>query len=112
MIGYIQRVNDYRKITGHGFTFLNIPQSYYGVLSIDLLEEKNIPKDIIPHIMNALENAGIIDFTGIVLDLYITPDAINYACNGISNYSQHSKNICDVVLFSRYVNLYKLLGLQ
>ena len=32
LIAFIQRANDCRKMTGEGFTFLNIPQSYYGVL--------------------------------------------------------------------------------
>ena len=29
---YVQRANDYREITGEGFTFLNIPRTYYGLL--------------------------------------------------------------------------------
>ena len=34
---YVQRANDYRAITGEGFTFLNIPRTYYGLLAADLL---------------------------------------------------------------------------
>ena len=112
MIGYIQRVNDYRKMTGQGFTFLNIPRSYYGVLSTALFAEKGVDAAMIPVLMSALESAGIIDCTGIVLDLNIAPATINAALSGsdIPNYAQHATTICDAVMFSRYVNLYKLLG--
>ena len=34
---YVQRANDYRAITGEGFTFLNIPRTYYGLLEPALL---------------------------------------------------------------------------
>ena len=34
---YIQRANDQREITGEGFTFLNIPRTYYGLLDKSLL---------------------------------------------------------------------------
>merc|ERR1711938_479485 len=33
---YVQRANDYRAITGEGFTFLNIPRTYYGFLDHSL----------------------------------------------------------------------------
>ena len=36
---FVQRANDYREVMGEGFTFLNIPRSYYGVLSEKLLCE-------------------------------------------------------------------------
>ena len=34
---YVQRANDMRSITGEGFTFLNIPRTYYGLLEPALL---------------------------------------------------------------------------
>jgi len=110
MIGYIQRVNDYRKMTGQGFTFLNIPRSYYGVLSPKLFEGENVPTEMIPALMAALEAANVIDFTGIVMDLSVSVDTINTTCANVPNYSEHSKKICDAVLLSRYINLKKLLG--
>ena len=35
---FIQQVNDYRKITGEGFTLLNIPRIYYDILNSKHLE--------------------------------------------------------------------------
>jgi 4-hydroxyphenylpyruvate dioxygenase-like putative hemolysin len=112
IIGYIQRVNDYRKMTGQGFTFLNIPRSYYGVLSNELFEEKSVPSNMIPLLMAALRDANVIDYTGIVVDLNVSEDTINHACSSVANYNNYSKLVCDTVLLSRYVNLHKLLGDQ
>ncbi len=33
LVGFIERVNNYRKITGCGLSFLSIPRSYYGRLA-------------------------------------------------------------------------------
>jgi hypothetical protein len=35
----VQRANDYRKITGLGLAFLNIPRTYYGLLDAQLLDQ-------------------------------------------------------------------------
>ena len=41
---FIASVNKKRKITGHGFTFLRIPPSYYGRLTVDTLAKAGTPK--------------------------------------------------------------------
>ena len=111
-IGFIQKVNDFRKMTGQGFTFLNIPRSYYGVLSPSMFSDKNIPSNMVPLLMNALHSANVIDVNRIVLDLNVTDAAIDNACNAIPNYLDYKLQIHETIRFSRYVNLYKLLGSQ
>jgi 4-hydroxyphenylpyruvate dioxygenase-like putative hemolysin len=112
MIGYIQRVNDYRKMTGEGFTFLNIPRSYYGVLNKQCFDEEKISESMVEPLMEALEAGGVIDVTGIVLDLSVTDASIDTACSGVDGYGEVADAIKRSVRKSRYMNLYKLLGSQ
>jgi 4-hydroxyphenylpyruvate dioxygenase-like putative hemolysin len=35
LVAFIERVNNYREITGAGLTFLRIPRSYYGRLDVN-----------------------------------------------------------------------------
>jgi 4-hydroxyphenylpyruvate dioxygenase-like putative hemolysin len=110
MIGYIQRVNDYRKMTGQGFSFLNIPRSYYGVLSAEMFEKTAVPSAMVPAIMSALAAANVIDINRIVLDLNVTDESIDNACSDLEHYQQNKVQIHEIVRFSRYINLHKLLG--
>ena len=72
---FVQRGNDYRKITGEGLTFLNIPRSYYGVLM-----ESQFDRIIGPltarAVMNVCESTQITSDEGAV-DLELTRDDIS-----------------------------------
>ena len=98
---------------GEGFTFLNIPRSYYGVLTKECFEEeKDIPAAMIAPLMKALETGGVTDVTGIVLDLNVSDAAIDGACSSVNDYTTLSAAVRRAVRKSRYMNLFKLLGTQ
>ena len=44
---YVQRCNDMRAITGEGFTFLNIPRTYYGLLEPALLVKGGVDGELL-----------------------------------------------------------------
>ena len=37
IVDFVQSANDNRKMFGEGFAFLNIPRSYYGILTMEML---------------------------------------------------------------------------
>mmetsp|Transcript_50209 Transcript_50209/g.60586 ORF Transcript_50209/g.60586 Transcript_50209/m.60586 type:complete len:456 (+) Transcript_50209:161-1528(+) len=115
LIGFVQRGNDYRKITGEGFTFLNIPRSYYGVLSLS-----SLPCSLSPStsqtILTACENF-ILTPDGAV-PLHLTRRDVerqlqeSLGVNSIANNElvDHKEDILDAIMKSRYENMYTLLG--
>eukprot|EP00943_MAST-04B_sp_MAST-4B-sp1_P008706 g8706.t1 len=104
---FIQQSNDYREMTGEGFTFLNIPRSYYGRLTVDdMVKYTNASKDLCENIFKTLISENLMDVTGVV-KLNITNDEITDAISSISN--DMNEKFIFVIKRSRYVNLYKLL---
>ena len=67
IIGFIQKVNDMRRMTNLGFTFLNIPRSYYGVLRMRLWPREWGDSAQASAIKSKLLAAGVIDVNGIVV---------------------------------------------
>jgi hypothetical protein len=106
IIGFIQKVNDMRRMTNLGFSFLNIPRSYYGVLDDAALSkacgEGGAARAA--SIKSELLSAGVIDVNGIVVDLEVTDAAVQAASPGAS------AAVCAAVKHARYSNLHKLLG--
>jgi hypothetical protein len=106
---FIQRANDYRKMTGEGFAFLNIPRSYYGCLELGNLEALELSSDVAKTIMDSLISKEVMDLTGIV-KLDITNDEIFEALLCIeSERTELVEKIIGTVKHSRYANLFKLL---
>ena len=118
---FVQRGNDMRQITGEGFTFLNIPRSYYGVLFQDHLIKNDYHNDfalLSPAcagvVMDVCHKNGIVTSDGAVnLDLS-RKDIVNLLDNDIPAMHQYeyvaSKGtVVDTILQSRYINLYALL---
>jgi len=106
---FIQRANDYREMTGEGFSFLDIPRSYYGRLAKGDLEALQLSTDVVKTVMDSLMEHGLMDVTGIV-KLDITDDEIFEALLCIeSEKTDLVNNIIAAVKHSRYANLYKLL---
>jgi 4-hydroxyphenylpyruvate dioxygenase-like putative hemolysin len=108
--GFIERVNNYRSITGRGFTFLNIPRSYYGRCSAELLvKEAGLGAKDADAAFAALVAAGICTKAG-VTDLDVTDAAITKAvksvkaCGGAA-----ASKVGAAVKLGRYNNLYTLL---
>jgi len=124
---YIQRANDLREITGEGFTFLNIPRTYYGLLDKQLLINGGVNGELLEPgtsgladtdaeaVITSLRDAHLIDSAG-AMDLEADDDAIDQALGGASVYADAStgtkRMIHRTLRRSCYVNLWKLMGDQ
>mmetsp|Transcript_2554 Transcript_2554/g.3641 ORF Transcript_2554/g.3641 Transcript_2554/m.3641 type:complete len:743 (+) Transcript_2554:24-2252(+) len=128
IISFVQEANDRRKIFGEGFKFLNIPRSYYGVLTKEMIRKGldnikdssgNKSDDVL-----SLECAhAIFDVCaaeGILLDdasvdLDISGSTIQtildskISLDHKEEYLQNREEVVEIILHSRYVNLYNLL---
>jgi len=112
---FIQRGNDFREITGEGFTFLKIPRSYYGVLTTKLLEDRaDLSGACADAVLSHCEKNGLV-VEGAV-DLQLTPDQLLSKFDGSfdrhfqKEFEQRRDIIVDTILRSRYINMYNLLG--
>ena len=83
LTGFIERVNNYRSITGMGFSFLNIPRSYYGRLRASDIVKEGITEGTADAVVKALQGAGLVNNTGIV-ELSIDDDGIKSALSSLS----------------------------
>lgn len=119
LIDFVQRGNDNRKEIGEGFTFLRIPRSYYGTLSVKQLmstetDGAGVSASCADAIMNVCEKREIVSPDGAV-DLDITAEKIDeLLCSELKGselkeYRSHEAAVLNAILRSRYVNLYKLL---
>jgi len=113
---FVQRGNDFRKITGEGFTFLKIPRSYYGVLTAKLLKDSvDLSDDCANAVMECCEASGFMSLEG-GIDLQLTPEQL---CGHLDDsldediqkeFEANKDLVLDTILRSRYINLYVLLG--
>ena len=120
LIKFIQSVNDMREMTGAGFSFLNIPRSYYGSLTAAaLVKDAGVSASEAAAIIEALQMAGVADNAGVVR-LDVTVDAVSAACVGTPSFVSIGRDdqvararleakVGAVVLRSRYSNLHALL---
>jgi hypothetical protein len=123
LVEFVQRANDYRIMTGEGFTFLNIPRSYYGILTTEQLVEGTVldetfdglSEECAKAVMTALEAALVLTRNGAV-NLDQTEDTIDLILENwlddivLEEYRNKRKCAHGVILCSRYKNLYSLLG--
>lgn len=113
LAGLIERVNNYRKITGRGFTFLNIPRSYYGFLVKKDLVKAGASDGLAAAMMAALEKASLVSLSGVV-ELHITGARIREVVAGLpaqhsAEFEKLSSPLIECVRRGRYSNLYSLL---
>jgi hypothetical protein len=122
LVDFVQRANDNRVMTGEGFTFLNIPRSYYGILTTEQLVDGTVldatfdglSEECANVVMEVLEAAQVLTRNGAV-DLDQTEDSIDCILekelDGVVLEEYHNKRKCalGVILCSRYKNLYSLL---
>ena len=110
---FVQRGNDYRKITGEGLTFLNIPRSYYGVL-MESQFDQILASITARAVMDVCESTQITSAEGAV-DLELAGDDISRLLDSNmpeeyqKEYQSKKDEILDIILRSRYANLYSLL---
>jgi len=107
LVSHIQKANDFRKMTGSGFTFLMIPRSYYGYLSVsNLSKDSGLDIATAESCLAALKAKGIVDQKDIV-DLDATADQVKAALpDGVP------ESIVPTVLRGKYRNLHALLREQ
>jgi len=111
LTGFIERVNNYRNITGLGFGFLNIPRSYYGRLRVAELVKTGIAESTATAVFEALQKVGLVSAVGIV-DLLIDDCAIESALSSVVDkdvLGKHRAAVLETVKKGRYANLYGLL---
>ena len=122
LVGFVQRANDSRKITGEGFTFLNIPRSYYGVVTIPYLVNQlcgaqssgedsgvELTEDDARTILEACIQGGVTSKDGAV-DLELTRQEIaERLAKHLDIFQGKEDAILDAILHSRYSNLSNLL---
>lgn len=101
---FIQRANDFRKMTGAGFSFLGIPPSYYGYINTKrLVRDSGIDEDSADRCVTALREAGIVNDKDIV-DIEVTREKVAAALPaGVTDV------VVDCIMRGRYNNLYDLL---
>lgn len=128
LVAFVQRANDSRKITGEGFTFLRIPRSYYGVVTIPFLmsrlgstqspgEEdgpRGISEDCARALLEACDKGEVTSKDGAVA-LELTREDVDdklvkcMAKEHLKEFQGQKDSILDAILHSRYSNLYSLL---
>ena len=111
---FIAWVNRRRRITGLGFSFLNIPRSYYGRLRDSAFAALSpAPSAALLAAVNAaLSTAGLVDLAGIVkLDITAAEiGALAVAAPLQAEFSACLAGVTKVISESRYANLLDLLG--
>eukprot|EP00616_Rhizochromulina_sp_CCMP1243_P008937 CAMPEP_0118962078 /NCGR_PEP_ID=MMETSP1173-20130426/542_1 /TAXON_ID=1034831 /ORGANISM="Rhizochromulina marina cf, Strain CCMP1243" /LENGTH=689 /DNA_ID=CAMNT_0006910297 /DNA_START=23 /DNA_END=2092 /DNA_ORIENTATION=+ len=118
---FVQRANDMRKITGQGFTFLNIPRTYYGLLTPTLLMDGGVDGELGPKgavdaatadaVISALKAANLCDDVGAV-DVEAGDADFAAALAGVPGFDEHRDLVLSVIRRSIYLNLWKLLREQ
>jgi len=121
---YVERANTYRKITGEGFSFLNIPRTYYGLLEPHLLTRGGVDGELLGEckaglsdsqaadVVRLLAAASLLDAAGAV-DLEASDAALAEVLQGATWLGTSDQTLLPMVLRvvrrSIYVNLWKLM---
>ena len=104
-------MNYYETVTGEAFTFLRIPRSYYGRLTVnDLVNNTKLKSSTqTEELMNHLVREEVIDRHGIC-DLKVCDEKIRHAISKCKSFTfgEDVDDIVKTVKRSRYVNLYVL----
>jgi hypothetical protein len=111
LVGFIERVNNYRKITGRGLSFLSIPRSYYGRLAeADLAAAAGLDRAAAAALFQCLRDAQLCSSSGVV-ELDVTDERVAAALKGLTPPLPASAlpKVCHTVRRARYSNLYALL---
>eukprot|EP00037_Helgoeca_nana_P005620 m.52858 g.52858 ORF g.52858 m.52858 type:complete len:679 (-) comp16589_c0_seq1:274-2310(-) len=121
---FIAKVNRTREITGHGFTFLKIPHSYYGRLTKDTLAAPSVAgvgiaapvsAELAAAVIANLEGGGCLTPTGTVAGDVDRAKIVAVGSKGLdgplaAEFAAGQAAIADAVIQARYSNLYKLIG--
>lgn len=112
---FVQQANDRRKMFGEGFTFLNIPRSYYGILTRDMFSANRLLSvECAAAVYDVCISEGLLH-TDCSLNLDMSADDIKMAIDAKipplhqDEYSQRRDEVVKTILHSRYANLHNLL---
>jgi 4-hydroxyphenylpyruvate dioxygenase-like putative hemolysin len=121
LVDFVQSANEHRKIFGEGFTFLNIPRSYYGILTETMLVDgirgdgsDAVSVECAKAIMASLQSHSVMEVDG-ALDLQVGKDDIHAVLGSLlsdavlEEYQAKREDVLAIILRSRYINLYSLL---
>jgi hypothetical protein len=101
----VERANKHREATGAGMSFLPIPRSYYGAITVkQLSSDADIDDGLAESCLASLRAAGLVDSAGIV-ELDCTGEQILTALP-----NEAPEHIAEHVLRARYRNLWLLAG--
>jgi len=121
LVDFVERCNRMYDITGEGFTFLKIPRSYYGILTVEYLQgQTDISYDLALKIIHICERHHIVVSIDGAVDLDVTREGLMEILDSETwsddtdkeIYDDKKESIADAVLSSRYCNLYGLLRNQ
>eukprot|EP01060_Flectonema_neradi_P009775 TRINITY_DN1697_c0_g2_i1.p1 TRINITY_DN1697_c0_g2~~TRINITY_DN1697_c0_g2_i1.p1 ORF type:complete len:672 (+),score=168.16 TRINITY_DN1697_c0_g2_i1:69-2084(+) len=107
LTAFIERVNNYRAITGQGFTFLRIPRSYYGKFGVaSVVKQTEVSEEVAQKVHAALVDSKLMTPAGIV-SLDITKEQATAAVKDLTG--DKTDAVVEYILRARYNNLYTLL---
>jgi len=107
LVSFIERVNNYRLMTGRGFSFLNIPLSYYGRLDANRDLGPILNPEQVSMVMGLMTTNQLCSPLGIV-KLDITDSEIAAVLSSVLA-ADTLLTVSSVVKAARYNNLYSLL---
>jgi len=109
LVSFVERANEYRELTGQGFSFLRIPRSYYGHMDdAYLVETTGVSVEVARDIIKNLLASRLIDVSGIV-QISITDQEIHECLKKVNFSETLTHSITDAIKKSRYINMHKLL---
>eukprot|EP00475_Leptophrys_vorax_P005333 TRINITY_DN13235_c0_g1_i1.p1 TRINITY_DN13235_c0_g1~~TRINITY_DN13235_c0_g1_i1.p1 ORF type:complete len:733 (-),score=262.88 TRINITY_DN13235_c0_g1_i1:66-2264(-) len=113
LVSFIQQTNNYRLMTNQGFSFLRIPRSYYGRLTVAEMNNAGLSDQLAEAIMASLLAARLMDKNGIV-SLDIADEEIvklkdSMSSNLADEFTSKLEQVQLTVKRSRYINMHKLL---
>jgi len=114
LVSFIQTANDFREMTGQGFSFLRIPRSYYGRLTIQMIQQVDgVSAELAQAVWGGLIATKLMTKGGIV-DLDLSEGQVQGISNTIPVLLKPAFEVACVaieqsVLKSRFANLASLL---
>lgn len=112
LVELVDKANFYRACTGRGLSFLNIPPSYYGALTVAALTSTGVSSACAEAIWDALISVGLMNKVGI-LNPEISAaeiEALGPKLGGhAESFSKHQTSLIPTIRRGVYSNLYSLL---
>lgn len=122
IVSLIENANEMREITSEGLTFLKIPRSYYGILTSEDVTKavsdhanRDLNEDFGIEVIKSLSLSRMLSNDGAV-DLSLAKEDIDRKLEQLltgaflDTYRQNKDSILRNICFSRFKNIYSLMG--